>query len=907
MEEPIDVAVLVDFGMIEEPGFLDEEMPSDHDENLAEEMEDDELKVLAGDIIEMVQEDLKSRENWEKLLEKGLDMFGLTEDQLDKQTTGRATVTHPLLIEAAIQFQARAIEELFPAAGPVKSFVLGEATEERIDRAQRVEAYMNHHLVSEDLGYFPDTDKMLFSLAHAGSMFRKVYRDDYMDRNTARSVAAKDFIVNNSTNLSLEDAHRYTHRIPMHPNDVKIAQAAGIYRAYELPGPGETNDNSTLADKEEEVTGLKDTDREEDDTYNLYETYLDLEISVDPDVDMDGEPTGIARPYVVTVEASTETVLAIRRNWAEDDEKKRPVINFIHYQYEPGIGFYGHGLPHLIGGLSRAATDSLRSLLDSATFSSFQGGFVAKDVAVKHGEYSLKQGVWQQIEATGEDIQKAFYTPPFKEPSPAMFQLLGLLQDLGRRFASTTEAMVGNADNRGPVGTTVALIEQGSKIYSAIHKRLHHAQGQEFQLLFNLHGEHMPEDGYPYPVEGSDNTIFAEDFAQDVGVRPVSDPNIISQAQRIAMEQGLMELAMMQPELYDMKKAHERMLEAMRVPAWEEVLVNVEDITTMDPVSENMAVMLGKPIKAGVGQDHQSHLAAHMAFLQHPQFGGEPNVSQVIAPAMAAHLAEHLALHYQFTMQGMGVPINPVNMGAEIGEPFAPADPQADMAIAQAAVQMLEQFKQATGVQTPPPPPPAPSKAELAMQLHQVNMQIKQEEHQFDMMAANQKLQVEIQRKQVEGQVTAQTRMSEAQQELERKGLAAQQDMKLKESKHILESKVIQQDRAGQGAIAAANAMSESNRKAQAGAAQAEQDAASFEEALAQDEEKHQQELRQAAEEHAQKMMQDKEVHVEDVKEKTETAKAAREDASYKVVSDAKVKEKTAVKKEAPSAPKEDS
>jgi hypothetical protein len=717
-------------------------------------------------------------------------------------------------------------------------------------------------------------------------MFKKIYRDDEAEMNMSRTIPAKDFIVPYNAK-SLEDTPRYTHSFEMHPNDVKIYQQAGLYIKVEMDEPGE-KEASGIEKAEQDIDGLEPSSLQEDRTYQIYETYITLDVPIDQDVDEAGEATGIARPYVVVTEKETQTILSIRRNWEEDDPKKRKIINFCHYKYMPGIGFYGFGLPHLIGGLARSATDTIRSLLESATFANFQGGFVAKDVHVKSGEYRLKPGVWQQAEATGEDLRNAFYTPPFKEPSGAMFNLLGLVQEMGQRFASTTEAMVGNADNRGPVGTTVALIEQGSKIYSAIHKRLHNAQGKEFKMLFALHQKHMPEEGYPYPVEGDEQTVMAADFDPNaVGVRPVSDPNIISQAQRIAQSQSLMQMYAQEPQMYDGRKIHARMLNDLRIPDYEDVLVSETPGVPMDIVSENMAAMLAKPIKVGAEQDHQAHMAGHMAFMMHEQFGGNPQVQQMLAPAMIAHMAEHLAMQYQSEMQQIGIPVQPVNLSAKQGEPFAPSDPQADAQISQMMPQALEQFKQASGIATPPPPPPEPSKTEMKMQEFQADMQIAQAKGQFELAKAQQLLQVEIQAAQAKHGLVMQTKTQDAQFESQRKQMNAQQDMKLKEGKHIIESKLKQQKGADESAIEEQVSVAEIFR---------DQDEFTAEE-------------RRKEKEFAAKQARDAEAFRRDEAQKeeafdaqearlTQGARARTEDASFKTVSDAKTKEKLANKKE---------
>ena len=713
------------------------EEDSEFDKNLAETMSEDELSTISSDLALEIKADIDSRDQWEVRQKKGLQFLGIEDLDTAGRPDGSSHVSHPLMMEALVQFQARAIEEAFPAQGPVKGLVMGDITDEREEQRARVEGYMNYHLTTEDVGYFEDLESMLMAMPWQGSCFRKVYRDDIKGLNTSRYITAENIIAPFDAK-SERDAERITQRFTLSANSLKKLQQSGIYRDIEL-AEASSDSGHTFSDLDGsrlEASGISAIRAQDDSVYTLFECHCDLDLDEDSD--------GIAIPYIVTMEEESETILAIRRNWEADDDKKVRIQSFVQFKYLPGFGFYGFGLPHIIGGLSAAATETLRSLLDSATFANFQGGFKSKDSAIKTGEFSLKMGTWQEVDATAEDLQKTFYTPPFKEPSQAMFGLLGILQDLGRRFASTTESMVGAGDNRGPVGTTLALIEQGSKIYTGIHKRMHVSQGQEFRLLSKLHGEYMPEGGYPYAVPGANREIFAEDFDEIVDVVPVSDPNIISQAQRIAIAQGVMELASSQPALYDMEKVHRRMLTAMRVPDLDDILMKAGEVQPADPITENMAIMVGKPIKAFEYEDHQAHMAAHVAFLEHPQFGGHPQAAQIVGPPMIAHLAEHLAFQYKKNHEDIGVPVLPVNLDAEQGEPLTIPDPQLQDQTAKMAAQAVEQFKQTMGIATQPQPQ-EPDKAAMAEQLHQANMKARTESHQLDMQQDAEKHQMKMQ------------------------------------------------------------------------------------------------------------------------------------------------------------------
>lgn len=753
-------------------------------DNLAENLSDSELTRIGEDLCDRIDTDLRSRSDWEERQKKGLEFLGLKDLDTAGRPEGTATVTHPLMMEASVQFQARAVEEILPAQGPAKGQVMGDATDDLVDQSYRVENYMNYHLMVEDVPYFEDTEAMLMALPWQGSCFKKVYRDHLLKRNVSRYVKADDVIVPYDAK-SERDTPRLTHRFTLEKNNLKKFQVQGLYRDVEIGEAQDTaGEHGNLKEEREEVIGQEAERADSDNVYTMYECHCLLDIGDNDD--------GIEMPYIVTIESETRTIFSITRNWDEDDETADRFQYFVHYRYLPGYGFYGFGLPHVIGGLAAAATGTLRALLDSATFANFQGGFKSRDSRMRSGHFQLTPGVWTEVEASFDDLQKSFYTPPFKEPSVAMFQLLGFLEEGGRRFASTTETMVGAADNRGPVGTTLALIEQGSKIYTGIHKRTHNSQGQELRLLFKLHGEHTPEDGYPYLVAGASREIMAADFDEFVDVVPVSDPNIISQAQRIAIEQAVLDMAEKAPALYDMRQVHTRMHKALRTPDYESLFVNEDNILPADPITENMAILTGRPVKVFEEQDHQAHMMAHVAFMEHPQFGGQQTAAQIIGPAIIAHLAEHLAFQYKRNHEMIGVPTLPVDLDAEPGEPMTIQDPQAQDMVAQMAARAVEQFKQTTGIATQPQPQ-EPDKAMMAQQLHEQKMQHLQEQHQIkmgqDMERFQQKLMESIKEHMQELSQDAQVHQQEIQQTAEE--FAQEQKIKAAEAEGEIERKAV--------------------------------------------------------------------------------------------------------------------
>lgn len=673
--------------------------------NLAEHIDETDLDALGQDLIDMVNADIESQGDWEQRVRRGLDMIGLRDFKWGDGAVGSnpaamfpgaSTVVHPMLAEAGIQSMSRAIEELLPAEGPCKTLVMGQESPDKRDAADRVADHMNYQLTVEDEVYFWETNQLHLYITWFGTAYRKASHDPILDKNVLRLVKGDDLILPYDSS-SYRTAPRATHRFALTENDLKKYQRAGVYLDIELaepPDPEPVGGEEALA----KVDGKTVVRSDEDTIFTIYE----IEVALDLKNFEDGEH-GIAVPYIVSVEKDSGKVLSIYRNWKPNDVLKGRRTRFSEYWYLPGLGAKGYGLLHVMGSLADAGTDALRALLDSATWNNMQGGFKAKDAAMKAGTTMRTPGVWADVDLTSEELQKAFYTPPSHPPSATLYQLLGLIYELCQRFSSTTDLMVGEGDNKGPVGTTIALIEQGQKIYSGVHKRGHASLGTELKMLFELNAEHIPEEGYPYAVPGDDLVVYRKDYDTSmVSIVPVSDPNIFSQTQRIAQAQAVYQLMQDNPADFRRYRVLRAVLKAMKIPDIEDILIDLEDIPVTDPVSENVAMLTGRPVKAHEGENHLAHLATHIAFSMHPQFGGLPQAAAVMGPAMMAHLAEHLALYYAQTMRGMGVAVPPLNLNGGPGEPISDeAQPGQADAIAQRAAAMIGQFMATTGISVP--------------------------------------------------------------------------------------------------------------------------------------------------------------------------------------------------------------
>ena len=662
------------------------------DANLAEEIDARELARKGQELIGFYENDEAARSEWKERYKAGLKTLdpdgGLDEGEDERATRGLSIVVHPLIAEAATQFNAKAIAELYPSGGPVKTVIIGDPDEEIEDQGRRVREFMNYQITQEMESYFPELDQMLFHLPLVGQTFKKVWWNVNLDRQCSDFVKAEDFCVAPETK-DLYTSPRYTHIIRMPKNEYNRYVQNGYYLQTEYAGSDGVQSSDDVIG---EIEGVDEYgDDSQDDVMTLLEMHVyDLFDGIDgEEMDEDDEnDNAVAFPYVITIDYNNQKVVSVRRNWREDDEMKKRRDWFVSYKFLPGLGFYGFGLYHMIGGLGKAATGSLRALLDSAAFANMQGGFKLRG-RVQGGDMQISPGEFVDLDSTVDDVNKAIMPLPFKEPSGSLFNLLGFMVDAGQRFASTADLNVGDVNPNAPVGSTVALIEQGSKAFSAIHKRLHYSQGQEFKMLAALNAENLPEE-FTFAIAGAAETIYAADFDEKIDIVPVSDPNIFSTAQRISQAQAVLQMAQSAPQLHDLYEAYKRMYEAIRIPNIDEILKKPEEAPQMDPIDENMSVMYGKPIRAFLEQDHEAHIAVHMQFMQDPSLAGNPGAASM-QPVLIAHIAEHIALLYRLRMQAsVAMELPPLPDFKDPKFKFNDVDPEMDRLISQRAAQVVQ-------------------------------------------------------------------------------------------------------------------------------------------------------------------------------------------------------------------------
>jgi hypothetical protein len=621
--------------LMDEENLEVEAEPYDHGANLAEVLDDSVLGELSSDLQSKVREDLESREDWEEAIAKGLGLLGINYEDRSAPFLGASGVTHPLLSEAVTQFQAQAYKEMLPSDGPIKTKILGTPTKETEDQARRVQDFMNYQITEIMEEYDPDTDQMLFYLPLTGSTFKKVYFDETKQRAVSKFVPAEDMLVPYSAS-DLRTAERVTHVVRMTYNDIRKLQVAGVYRDVEISETDDSEDEGAIQGRADELLGLRPN--YSDDSYTLYECHVDLDLEGFEDTDMEGNPSGIMLPYIVTIDQSSGKVLSISRNFREEDTLKRKRQHFVHFKFLPGFGFYGFGLLHTIGGLSRAATSILRQLIDAGTLSNLPAGFKARGVRIRNDDEPLNPGEFRDIDVPGGDLKNSIIPLPYKEPSATLAQLLGVVVDSGKSFAQVADAKIADMNSQAPVGTTVALIEQGSKIISAIHKRLHYAQKQEFRML----GEIFSENPVPYPyfVGNVPPETMQKDFDGRVDILPVSDPNIFSMAQRLSLAQTQLQMAQAAPELHNLREAYRRMYDALNIKNIDAILPEPQEPQPVDPATENGNALKGMPVQAFPQQDHEAHVRAHIPFLANPASQANPQGYLMLH----AHVQEHVGL-----------------------------------------------------------------------------------------------------------------------------------------------------------------------------------------------------------------------------------------------------------------------
>ena len=662
-----DGGVTVDFtGVVEMEA---EESIQEWYGDLTDILEDEDKEVIAADVVDNYTSDKDSRAEWEAMFEKGFDLLGLKIQESSEPFEGACTAVHPMLIESAVKFQSKAIQELFPPSGPVKAQIIGKSTPEREDQANRVQEFMNYQTTDQMPEYFDEMERMLFHLPLIGSAFKKVYYDANLKRPVSEFVPIDQFYVSYYAS-NLRKADRYTHVIYRSPVDLAKDIRTGIYRDVELPEA--TNPQPTsFSEKMDTIIGLSPTGTN-DPQYTLLEQHCYLEIEED-----------YALPYIVTVEEKSQQILSIRRNYKKDDKNQEKVSHFVHYRFVPGFSFYGFGLMHFLGNLTMTATAAMRSLVDAGQFANLPGGFKAKGVRIVGDNDPISPGEFKEVEATGQDLNKAIVSLPYKEPSSTLFNMLGFITQAGQKFADSTEQIVSDAASYGPVGTTMALLEASSKFFSAIHKRLHKSQRDEFKILAQINYDYLPSE-YPYEVPFADKNVLKQDFDGRIDVLPVSDPNIPSNAHRMMISQMALQMAQQSPPgMFNLEALNRTILNAANLPNIEEILPPKKEPQKLDPVSDIMAATKGIPIAAFPGQNHDSHIQVKMMYLQDPQNGANPIMAR-LKPILEANIQEHSVLKYQEQMNGMA------RATMEQLPPDQQQNPQvAEMAMATAAQQVL--------------------------------------------------------------------------------------------------------------------------------------------------------------------------------------------------------------------------
>ena len=626
-----DGSVVVDF----DP-FVGRTSEGDFYDNLAEEVEDRVSSSISSDLLEQYEANKDGRKDWADTYRTGLELLGFKYEERSEPFRGATGVTHPLLAEAVTQFQAQAFGELLPAGGPVNTQILGKIDPEVEAQAERVRTYMNYQITSVMKEYTPEFDQMLFYLPLAGSTFKKVYYDEFLGRAVSKFVPAEQLVVP-YTATDLETAENVTHVIQISENELRKKQVAGFY--VDVDVEASQSDPSGLREEMDEISGIEPSRLDSEVT--LLECHVDLDLEGFEDMGEDGEPTGIKLPYVVTVSEDDGTVLSIRRNYKPDDENRKKNQYFVHFKFLPGFGFYGLGLIHMIGGLSRTATAALRQLIDAGTLSNLPAGFKTRGLRIRNDDEPLSPGEFRDVDSPGGAIRDSLMLLPYKGADQTLFQLMGFCVEAGQRFAAVSNLQVGDGNQQAAVGTTIAMLEQGAKVMSAIHKRLHHAQKDEFALLAKVFGESLPEE-YPYNVVGAERTVKAEDFDERVDVVPVSDPNIFSMSQRVTLAQTELQLAQSAPELHNMYEAFRRMYKAIGVKDVDSILkvVDQEEESPKDPAVENSESFENVTLKVFQGQNHQAHITAHLIFGASPMVGQLPSV----AMSLQKHIMEHVSI-----------------------------------------------------------------------------------------------------------------------------------------------------------------------------------------------------------------------------------------------------------------------
>ena len=732
-------SVTIDTGDVEITLEPENDYGGDFDSNLAEILDEGQLASISSDLMELVDADISSRKDWAETFVKGLEVLGMNYEERTQPWNGACGVFSTILTEAAIKFQAESIMETFPAQGPVKTEIIGAIDKMKEDAAERVRDDMNFKLTEEMPEYRPEHERMLYSLGLSGSAFKKVYYDPAMGRQVALYIPAEDVIVPYGAS-NLNNAERVTHVMRKTKNEIKKLQVSGFYREIDLGDP--VNIMTDIEKKKAEQQGYKASD---DNRYQILEIHTDLDIEGFEDVDKDGEPTGIALPYVVTIDRGTGDVLAIYRNWLEDDDQKAKRQHFVDYCYIPGFGFYGMGLIHVIGGYARAGTSLIRQLVDAGTLSNLPGGLKSRGMRIKGDDTPIAPGEFRDVDVPSGAIKDNVMALPYKEPSATLLTLLNQITEEGRRLGSISDMKISDMSSQAPVGTTLAILERTLKTMGAVQARVHYSMKQEFKLLKGIIRDYAPSE-YEYDPQGGNRKAKQSDY-DIVEVIPVSDPNSSTMAQRIMQYQAVIQLASQAPQIYNLPNLHRQMIEVLGIKNADKLVPVDDDQTPRDPVSENMAFLNGKPTQAFIYQDHDAHIAAHTSFMQDPMIAqtiGQNPMAQKIQAAAMSHIAEHLAFQYRRKIEEqIGVPLPPPDQ--KLPEDI---EIQVSRLVADGAKQLLQanqaQAQQAQAQQQAQDPMVQMQQQEL--QIKQMDAQAKAQKYQSDAQIAQARLNIESQR-----------------------------------------------------------------------------------------------------------------------------------------------------------------
>ena len=749
IENPDSVAIATeDGGMVIDFDPQEEKPDSEFGSNLVDFIDDQELEHIGSDLISAFNMDRDSRKEWEETYTKGLDQLGLKIEERTQPWNGACGVFHPMLSEAVIRFQSQAIAEIFPAAGPVKTKIVGKITDEKEKQAQRVEDYMNYLLTYEMAEYRTETEKLLFSLPLAGSAFRKVYYDPTLGRPSGIFVPSEDVVVNYGAS-DLDTCERATHVMRMSSNDIRKMQVNGFYRDVEVASGDRTY--TDVQEKYDELTGEM-----QNNSYDQRHTVLEMQVNLDLkgfEDESNGQPTGIALPYVVTVDYPSGIVLSIRRNYYEDDPQKKRRSHFVHYQYLPGIGFYGFGLIHMIGGLAKSATSLLRQLVDAGTLSNLPGGLKARGLRIKGDDTPIMPGEFRDVDIAGGAIKDNITFLPYKEPSGTLYSLLQNIVEEGRRFASISDMKVSDMNSQAPVGTTLALLERNMKVMTAVQARLHASMRKEFDILVNVIKD-FGEPSYPYETDEEED-IKITDFDKRVDVMPVSDPNAATMAQRIMQYQAAFQLSQSAPEMYDLKELHRQMLDVLGIQDVDDIVPDEDDVPPVDPVSAVQNLINNKPVKAYTFQDHDAHIQTMVSAQENPEIqklvAQSPNAPSILASG-SAYVLEHLTMKYRDEVEKeMGIELPPLGepLPADVEKRISELVAEASTRVSQAAMMKAEQERINQQMQDPLI---LAKQRELDIKQAEVQRKALGDQARFTLAAQKQQDQVELEKERIESE-----------------------------------------------------------------------------------------------------------------------------------------------------------